>query len=162
MCLVYIVESLKRKCLISETPLSRALRVFLRRIAYWTPPLVLSCLGVPLSGGHGRDFITKLRRHDCFFRSTRAKSLVSVAVGIVCQAYEYRPVSTWHTEKHRVVLTKCMNNHLCWIMMAADFAGMQHVVNQVDGKPFQPHKPDVIRHSFCASEWRIIRSFSYG
>ena len=134
MCLVYIVESLKRKCLISETPLSRALRVFLRRIAYWTPPLVLSCLGVPLSGGPWQGFHHKITPSWLFFRSTRAKSLVSVAVGIVCQAYEYRPVSTWHTEKHRVVLTKWMNNHLCWIMMAADFAGMQHVVNQVDGK----------------------------
>lgn len=84
--------------------------------------------------GPWQGFHHKITPSWLFFRSTRAKSLVSVAVGIVCQAYEYRPVSTWHTEKHRVVLTKWMNNHLCWIMMAADFAGMQHVVNQVDGK----------------------------
>lgn len=82
MCLVYIVESLKRKCLISETPLSRALRVFLRRIAYWTPPLVLSCLGVPLSGGHGRDFITKLRRHDCFFVQREQNRLFLLPLGL--------------------------------------------------------------------------------
>lgn len=82
MCLVYIVESLKRKCLISETPLSRALRVFLRRIAYWTPPLVLSCLGVPLSGGHGRDFITKLRRHDCFFVQREQNHLFLLPLGL--------------------------------------------------------------------------------